>query len=180
MTRVFLMFVLFLFWAGSACGQADVIALYSDQSYTDCSLTDGGAGSVIVYVVHESRSGSMASQFSLQAGSGVGLAYVNESSPFMFIGDTQSGITIAYGGCRSSQELIATITYFTTGASTTCSSIRVLPDPSSLTGTIEVLDCMNSRSEGLGGKLVINPDGSCGCGPSSELTSWGKIKDLYD
>jgi len=154
MTRVIVVFMLFLLWTSAAYGLDDVIALYSDQSYEDCSLTDGGAGTVTVYIVHESGSSRTASQFMIEPGSGVGLSYVSESTTFLFIGDTQSGITVAYAGCENAPVLVATITYFTTGTSSTCSTIRVVPDPNSLTGTIEVVDCSETKSEGVGGKLV--------------------------
>jgi hypothetical protein len=161
-------------------GQADVIALYSDAAYTNCTMVDTSPQMVSVYVVHENTSGVMASQFRVTTATGAGLSYLSETSPHPTrIGDTQSGLSVAYGGCQYSTVLIATISYFANGASAVCSSVRVVADFNAPTGKIEVVDCSAIRSEGIGGKLVINPDGSCDCGPDTRLTSWGKIKEQF-
>jgi hypothetical protein len=34
--------------------------------------------------------------------------------------------------------------------------------------------------EASGARLVINSNGACDCGPSTQDTNWGKIKDIYD
>jgi hypothetical protein len=123
----------------------------------------------------------MACQFKVRESSGFGLSYLNESSSHPgIIGDTQSGMSVAYGFCQNSAVLVVTINYFASGTSSACSNLRIVPDPNSTTGTIEVVDCSFSRSEGIGGKLVVNPDGTCDCGPASEFTSWGRIKAQYD
>lgn len=164
-----------------AVAQTDVIGLYSDQSYNDCTLSDGSARMVSVYVVHESSMGGMASQFRLSAGSGANLSYVGETTPYtIVVGNTQSGITVGYGTCQRGDVLVVTVNYFASGTSSACSYIRVVPDPISANGTIEIVDCSFYASEGIGSKLVINPDGTCECGLSSEETSWGRIKAQYD
>ena len=180
MTRALLLSMFIILSASSAMGQADVIALYSDPAYTNCTMLDKSPRMVSVYVVHENNSGVTASQFRVVTGGGAGLSYISETSPHSFkLGDTQSGLSIAYGECKYSTVLIATINYFTTGSSATCSNVRVVADFNAPTGKIEVVDCSYFRSEGIGGKLVINPDGSCDCGPDTRLTSWGKIKEQY-
>lgn len=180
MTRVLITGFLPLLIAASALGQTDVIALYSDQVYSNCTMTDNSPRMVSVYVVHEARLGAEASQFRVTTGTGAGLSYVNETSPHVVrIGDTPSGLSVAYGACLNSTILVATITYITTGASAACSNVRVVPDFNAPTGKIEIVDCSHFRSEGIGGKLVINPDGSCDCGPDTRITNWGKIKEQY-
>lgn len=180
MTRALAIYVFVMLSAGTAIGQSDVIALYSDQVYSNCTMVDSSPKMVSVYVVHENTSGVTASQFRVSTGSGAGLSYIGETSPHATrLGDTQSGLSVAYGGCQYSTVLIAAISYFATGASATCSSIRVVADFNAPTGKIEVVDCSHFKSEGIGGKLVINPDGSCDCGPDTRLTNWGKIKEQY-
>jgi hypothetical protein len=173
--------ILLLIVHGSAAAQTDVIGLFVDTNYEECNLVDAGPGVVSVYVVHSTTGGANASQFVVQAGSGVALSYVGEVSAFpTTIGNTQSGISIGYTNCQYSEVLVATISYYTTGGSSRCSNLYVAPDPASLTGTIEVVNCSGTKLQGAGSRLVINPNGSCDCGPTTQDSNWGKIKDIYD
>ncbi len=160
---------------------ADEIGLFVDSNYEECTLVDSGTGLVSVYVVHSPSNGSTASQFMLEAGSGVSMTYMGETSPYsVIIGDTQSGISIGYGSCKYTDILVSTVSYYSAGGSSQCSAIKIAVDPSAPSGTIEAINCSFSRLEAIGSRLVINSDGSCACGPSSENTNWGKIKDIYD
>lgn len=166
---------------GSAAAQTDVIGLFVDTSYEDCNLVDAGPGVVSVYVVHSTTGGANGSQFIVQAGSGVALSYVGEVAAFpTTIGNTQSGISVGYTNCQYSDFLVATISYYTTGGSAQCSNLYVAPDPASLYGYIEVVNCSSSRLQASGARLVVNPNGSCECGPTTQDSNWGRIKDIYD
>jgi hypothetical protein len=170
---------LVLFWH-PVNAQQNHIALYSDAGYTDCKLSDAGPGLVNVYVVHKSGGGATASQFKVQAGPGVTLSYLRDTlqPPSLSLGDTQNGITVAYSGCRYSEILVVTISYFASGTSRNCSTLSVVPDPA--IGVIQVVDCGSFKLEGTGARLVINPDGTCDCGPTTQITNWGRIKAQYE
>ena len=159
---------------------SDEIALYTDAQYSSCKLVDSNPGVVSVYVVHHVSAGASASQFMVQASSGVTLSYVGETSAFsVLIGSSQAGVSVAYGECFYSDILVLTLSYFATGTSTACSFLQVVPDPASLQGYIEAVDCFETRMEASGTRLVVNPDGTCECGPTTEYTNWGKIKNRF-
>ncbi|MCK4773631.1 MAG: hypothetical protein KAT30_02555 [Candidatus Krumholzibacteria bacterium] len=181
--RRFLLFAVPLFaLCNLAAAQTDTIGLFTDAGYTECELNDTGPGMVSVYVVHTATSGSVASQFRVVGDAGVMLSYDGESTQWpLVIGNSQTGVTVAYDGeCRFSDILVMTINYFASGSSATCSTLRVMPDPSAPTGTIEVVNCGQSKLEAIGAFLVINSDGTCECGPSTQFTNWGVIKAKYD
>jgi hypothetical protein len=165
-----------------ATAQTDVIGLFTDTGYDECKLNDTGSGVVSIYVVHTATTGSVASQFRVIGDAGVTLSYIDESTQWpLVIGNSQTGVAVTYGGeCRFSDILVITINYFAMGSSTTCSTLRVTPDPYAPTGTIEVVNCSQSRLEAIGAHLVVNSDGTCECGPSTQFTNWGVIKAKYD
>lgn len=179
--RVAPIFAATLFWlAASAAAQTDEIALYSDPGFTNCELVDQGAGQTYVYVVHHIAGGATASQFMVRESTGAALTYMGHRSDFpLILGDPPSGMAVAYQDCLYSDVLITTITYFRSGSSDACSSLQVVPDPTSVIQTIQVQDCFNSKLQASGSRLVINPDGSCACGPTTEMTNWGRIKDRF-
>ena len=166
---------------GAALGQGGYIGLYADEEGTQCNVTDAGTGEVNVYVVHKATTGAAASEWKIVADGGFAMAYLGESWEVTAMGDTRSGATVSYGGCMSSPVLLCTVTYMSYGVSTSCSSLQVVPDPSSTSGTIEVVDCSSNRISASGGKLIVNPDGSCPCGQANSFrdTDWGRIKAMF-
>jgi len=182
MIRVFVLAVPFILLWVPASAQLEQIALYSDPGYSDCTLNDTSPRMVNVYVVHHSSSGATASQFQVQASAGASLSFISDTVPpeHLAIYNTQNGITVAYGRCRYSDILVVTISYFSSGSSAECSTLRIVADPNAGTGGIETVSCSSYKMEAVGSRLVINPDGSCDCGPSTEATNWGKIKAKYE
>ena len=109
---------------------SDEIALYTDAGYSNCKLIDGSPGVVSVYVVHHVSIGAAASQFMVQASSGVTLSYLGETSAFpLLIGSSQTGVSVGYGSCFYSDILVLTLSYFATGSSTACSVSARTPSP---------------------------------------------------
>jgi len=163
----------------SAAAQTDEISLYSDPGYNNCELVDRGSGVATIYVVHHTVSGATASQFMVRGSPDADLVLLGFNSEYLKLGDPESGLAVAYQGCLNSDVRIGTITYLMSGTSGNCSYLQIVPDPSSHTGTIEVQDCNDYKLEASGTRLVINPDGSCACGPTTEITNWGRIKDRF-
>jgi hypothetical protein len=164
----------------SAAAQTDEISLYSDPGYNNCELVDNGSGLVYVYVVHHISSGAVSSQFMIREGAGSALSYLGHQSEFrLTLGDPLSGMAVSYEKCLNSDVLVTVLSYFKSGSSDKCSYLQIVPDPSTLNEWITVFDCFESRLEASGSRLVINPDGSCACGPTTEITNWGRIKDRF-
>jgi hypothetical protein len=169
-----------LFACATASAQTDKIALYSDAGYANCQLMDDAPGPVSVYVVHHIYSGSRASQFMIRGSSGALLTYLGHASQFpLILGDPQSGMAVAYEACMTTDVLVTQLNYFKSGSSSSCSYLQIVGDPSSVSGNVQSVDCFENREEISGSRLVINPDGSCACGPTTEMTNWGKIKDRF-
>ena len=109
------------------------------------------------------------------------------------VGDTQTGITICYGGCNGDPRvLLATITYMQYGTSENCSQLLVLPHPDA--ETVEETDCnflpmpayvhdFTLSAPACGCSPIVVLPGAArafGCGPLGvEQSTWGKIKALY-
>jgi hypothetical protein len=180
MRVVFLIAALPVLYYVSAAAQTDEIGLYTDPGYTECTLADTGARTVNVYVVHSTLAGSRASQFRVRSSSGATLTYLSEQSPWLTLGDSQSGVAVAYGECLYSDIPVMTISYFASGSSSTCSYLQVVADPKSGESTVRMVRCSGGEfMEGSGSRLVINSDGSCECGATTVFTNWGKVKARF-
>lgn len=168
--------------AGIAYGQGGYIGLFVDPVYTACEFDDVIPALVPVYAVHKSTPGSTASQWRLQTGNGFNCIFTGSIVHMpTSIGDVNSGISLGYGGCFSSDILLVTVNYFCQGISPPCASVEVVGDPGSGSGLIEVVDCDFVLWTAHGSLLYVNPDGSCDCGEivPAQKTSWGEIKSLY-
>ncbi len=181
MKRVLLLSLGIILSAGMAFGQAGYIGLYSDFGYTNCTMYDT-PGLQTIYAVHKASTGSTASQFRIAVDPGMTCITVGVINGFpTTIGSPETGISVAYGACFSSDILLLTWNFLCSGTSATCSMLRIVPDPSALSGTIEVVDCDQFKLVGGGSIMYVNPDGNCDCGeivPVRE-SSWGAIKSLY-
>lgn len=178
MNRLVFFLAVLCFVAGTAFGQAGYIGLFADTQGNDCDIVDTPMTVVDVYVVHMATPGATASAFKIIASSGFNMTCVAESTCDPVCGSVWTGRTASYGGCVASPILLVTVTFFAEGTSATCSYLEVVDHPTS--GTIEVVDCSYQHHVAGGGRLYVNPDGSCPCGlvPANE-TSWGNIKTLY-
>jgi hypothetical protein len=181
MKRFLLLFTALLVTASMSFAQpAGTLFISGDPLGTDCTVYDT-PGLVHIYVFHIYTSGATASQFMIYCTSGVAMTYLAEHSPYITIGNSQSGVAIAYGACVPSPHMVLDIQYFGQGLSQECSSCRVVPDPLAMPPQILVADCQEPPNllTSIGGEIWINPDGSCHCLIPIQETSWGQIKSLY-
>jgi hypothetical protein len=200
-----------VFYPGLAAGQMGYISLHPDSaSYIMCEMQDRAPGLVSIYAVHKFTIGATSSRFRVTRTAGFAMTYVDDSSPFVTAGNSQTGICIDYGQCQTGDFLVLTMRYFGTGTSATCSSLEVTADPASASGEIEMMGCDDVVYFGLGRYLNVNNDGSCDCwclssAPSGETVNsvslplrstpgarslcptspvqhetWGHIKALYN
>jgi hypothetical protein len=108
------------------------------------------------------------------------MMYLAESSPYLAIGNTQTGVAVAYLNCLSGSALLITVTYLITGFTPACELLSIVEDPAVVVGGVEITDCaFVSHYLTRGGQARINSDGSCDCNVATRQTSWGGIKALY-
>jgi hypothetical protein len=168
-----------------AMSQAGVIGLFADQHAGSCELVDAGQGILNVYVIHTLVAGSTACEFKVQPSAGFTATHIGDSTPYLFIGNSQTGISVAYGQCLSAPINVMTITYLFDGTSSACGLLEVVGDPAAPAPGLWTVDCtmpFPSKSVAQGGKLYVNADGSCPClspVPVRE-SSWGQIKAMYN
>ena len=189
MKKVLLLTLGILMCSSLAFGQGPpgFIGLYIDPgSYIDCYCDDSVPGQLrTVFVVHKNHPGATGSQFIVVPGPGWLKSGIAENYFFQVIGTFRTGIGVAYGACIPADVCLGNILYFSSGASPPCARLDVLPDPASLTGTIEIADCsvpFPQKLIGQGAPMFVDGDrASCPCifPLAVEDTSWGKIKSLY-
>ncbi len=164
---------------GPAIGQAGSIGLFADIGGTDCNLLDTSSGLVSYHVVHLDIPGAMACQFSAPQPGCFIATWLSDTQNFaVTIGDSQFGVSVAYGQCLSSPIHVLSINFFTQGLTSKCCGFPLLPDPNTRSGDVEAVDCSNDLlvARGLYGR--VNRDGSCPCDQDIEAT-WGGVKAVY-
>jgi hypothetical protein len=168
--------------AGLVFAQPGVIQIAADQGVTTCDVTDV-AGLVTVYVFHINTIGSTASQFKILPSAGVTMTHLADNSAFLTIGNSQTGIAIAYQACFTGPLEILSMSYLGSGTSVACSDLTVVEDPTANPPGLFVTDCASPPNKliGLGSTAIINDDGGCPCPDivPVEETSWGQIKAIY-
>ena len=179
-TKTFLILVAsVLFLNTPALAGPGSIMVLADGAGTDCGFVDNG-GLVQVYFFHAFTTGATASQFKLDI-TGTGWVHLGDVWPFpTVIGWSIAGVSIAYGSCQTGTIQLGMANFF--GASAPeCTTIAIVPDPSSLLGKIEAVDCSNPPQKifPTGGRGIVNQNESCMCTVPVEETTWGQIKAQY-
>jgi len=186
MRRLLLLTMAILLINGVVFAQFDLGSLdvFTDLSSMSCDFTDaGGFLQVHVFVTH-ANDGTTAAQWKLTVPSG--WTHLGDLPAFQtVIGTSVSGVSVAYGACMSGDFLVLSATFtMTAGATPACSLIKIEPDPSAPSGSVEIVDCqLPSPAKQLFpylGAGIVNDDGTCPCTyvPVQE-TTWGGIKALY-
>jgi len=185
MKRLVLLGLSLLLAAGMASAQTGTIDLFDDTDLT-CNLSDAGA-SVSLHVWHTNiTSGTTGSQFIITPDPGVTLLWFADQNPLspggLVIGASNTGVSLAYGACKTTDLHVLTVVYFTSPTkSPACSFLSVLPDPASISGQVQIVNCQNiSNFIPSGGQAILNNDGSCSCNVPVQQSNWGQIKALYE
>ncbi len=87
------------------------------------------------------------------------------------VGNSQSGVTVDFGGCLSSSIHVLTIYVFGQGLTPACCYYPVMPH--SGTGQARVMDCAGAWSEADIQPTFINDDGTCGVPVGT--STWSRI-----
>jgi hypothetical protein len=118
------------------------VGLWEDPSATTCGITDQSAGWKPIYVVVSESSGITATQFSAPKPSCFPATFLSDTQVFpVTLGNSQTGVSIGFGACKTSRVHCLTMNYFTTGTTEGCCPYRVLPHPSVESGEVEFADC---------------------------------------
>jgi hypothetical protein len=178
--KTFLILVAFiLFLSTSALAGPGSIMVLADNAGTSCNFVDTG-GLVQVYFFHAFTTGATASQFKLDV-ENTGWVHLGDVWPFpTVIGWSIVGVSIAYGTCQAGTYQLGMANFFGTSVPE-CTTIAIVPDPSSLLGKIEAVDCSNPPQKifPTGGRGIVNQNQSCMCTIPVEETTWGQIKAQY-
>jgi hypothetical protein len=184
MKRVLLFSLAVLVVAGAAMAQPvpGNLGVYADPTASSCDIMDV-SGPVIAYIVHTNASGARLSQFALEQDASVDMQLFGESASIgIAIGSVETGISVSYGICVTSFPLeVVELTYFGSGNTTSCGTLKIIADPGIPSGEIEIIDCnFGVHTTGVSdGAALVNATGDCGCDIANEETSWSRIKALY-
>lgn len=155
------------------------IGLFSEPSAGDCHIYDTDVSAFYVYVFHVNSLGTTGSQFSVPNPACSQLVHLGDVPAFdIALGDSENGIAVAYGSCRTGTFLIMRISYLAQGLTGDCCYYPVLPDPRE---PAEILgaDCNFELHPISGSPAIINPTSGCNCLIPVDDTNWGRIKALY-
>lgn len=181
--RIFLIaFGLVTAVAGGALAQAGAIGIFRDPAGTVCYLDDKSAGVVPYYVVHVGTGGATGCQYSAPRPDCMSATHLSDTNVFpVTLGNSQTGMSVGYGSCRTEPIHVQTISYFTQGLTPACCRYYVLPHPNAESGKIDVVDCYFTTLSGSTIRAVINATSACPCGePTAEESTWGGVKTLYN
>jgi hypothetical protein len=143
----------------SAGAGAQTVALYSDPAFTDPYLGLGAPGVIPIYVVVHSPTPVTAVQYWAPIPNcWEGATYFGDDNQFpVTIGDSQSGIAIAFGDCLSEPVHVQTINVLVSQPlpSDVCCWFQPQPHPQSISGEIEFADCDQTKFFGIGSPGVV-------------------------
>jgi hypothetical protein len=169
MFRRFLIILLLLALARSAVAQfPGTITLSANDTGTSCGVEDR-FGLVSVYVVHAYTTGALGCRFSAPLPDcWIGATWLSDTNAFPYVnGNSQTGVSVAYGTCRSAPILVMTIFVFSIGSAQPCCPYFVFRDSStSLYGAHVVTCAMDTVSTIGGGTLVNAVVNQCDCWPT--------------
>ena len=165
-------------------GTSGGFTVYADAGASGASIIDQ-AGFMPLYVIHPGYLPATASQFIAPRPPCFDAIFIGDTHSFaLFIGDSQTGVSIAYGMCIEPPIHIMTINYFSTGNTGSCCFYALDCDPHDLAGIpgrISAVDCATEPSRFYipVGISWINFSWATGCGTPVESTTWGGIKSQY-
>jgi hypothetical protein len=122
-----------------------------------------------MYVVYQWMEGARGARFMLDAAPGwmhLGDSWV---TPY-FSGISTQGVTLCWTECTDSHMYLGSIT-FLGSAAPPCTFLSIVPDPATVTGQIEGLDCDWNLVFPTGGTAIVNSDGSCFCHAGPEVAA---------
>ncbi len=188
MKRTLFLAMILLIFGVTRPGHAEFIGVFNDTNGCKCEMFDKVPGLMTIAVLHVNTPGATGSRFAAPQSACMALTWLSDTHVFPgTTGNSQTGISIDYGQCRTGTFQVLTINYLAEGFIADCCYYYVLPDPSASSGRVEAVDCNNETVFNSGWAGVINHTAECGCNlvepwcypVAVESSTWGKIKALY-
>jgi hypothetical protein len=154
--------LILLFVTPPASAQLATIGIFADTTGTTCNVIAGSSGVVQVHVVVNADTRLTAAEFSAPVPACFNAVWLGETSPFVTIGESQTGISIGLGYCYPVPVHVLTINYFVAGTTPACCYYDILP--ADWNNDILFVDCDAQILTAQGLLHTINGDASCFCG----------------
>jgi hypothetical protein len=174
--------------ASMAFGQTGLgsVGMFADPAGASCNLLDMAPMGVKTYfVVHVLTTGATGSQYRAvvpQCMKATGAMYLSDTNMFgVTIGNSQTGVAVAYPSCLVGPIHTQTISVFAMGTTPACCRWYVDGDPNTGSSVPLIADCAYLVWPGpMGGQGIINSNPTCNCDVPNEDTTWGQVKALYE
>lgn len=182
MKKVLLLTAVMMLGASLAVAQPGYVGVYGDAGGTNCNVVDAAPGLMVAYVVHTLTPGATSVEYSAPVPSCFLGVYLSDATTFpVNIGNSQTGISTAYGACLPGPIEVLDINLFMQALTGPCCLWPVLPHP--ING-LNMTDCtLPTPVKYPVGALVgtINGNATCSCDAvPTENSSWGAVKSLYN
>jgi len=149
--------------AGAEIGW-DFLTVTGSPDYSSCDVVVTAPGIVSIYVLHRGTSGAGGARFSLPLPDCMNnQTILGTSSPYTFQGDYETGVTIDYGGCVTTDVVIFQIDLFVQTPADDCCLIVPLPHPAYGSRKAEIFDCAMNPLDAPAHPVIVNTTGGCPC-----------------
>lgn len=167
MKKVLLLTLVIMMCSSMAFAQGGWIQLAADPGGASCNIAALG---VQMYMIHQASPGTTLSRYKIDTSNVTGGAVwlADNVSPYSAIGNTSTGISVAYGSCKVSPLPIGFTLYLALGTPAPCDYLEVVPDPAATSGGIESVDCtlpLPLKFAAGGSILTIDALGGSSCSP---------------
>ena len=177
MNKVLSLTIAVLMFATMAYAQNGSIGIFASDAGTSCNIAITSP-LLYVYFVHVNAVAATSSQWAAPHPPCMSATRLADFPPWEVMGDTETGVAIGYGSCKTGTFLLMSSLYHVTAAEPCC-YWSVVADPHVASGKIEIVDCDFEMTYGTGGQGIVNAAESCNCNVPNEDTTWGQVKALY-
>jgi hypothetical protein len=187
MRKILLSVVILVLTASMAFAQDHRVGIFADSGGASCAVNDAAAGLLAFYILEINAPGSTGCEYSAPLPScytSSGASFLSDTQVFSVnIGNSQTGISTAFGACLVGDIHVLTINTFAQGATGPCCVYPLLPQP--ING-LNYTDCGSpfpTKFQLDGGQSgLINPvTPGCECADiiPTESTTWGSVKAMW-
>ena len=166
--------------------------LFSSLAATDCALMNDGVTNTSYYVIQTHTTGSTGGGYSAVIPPCAGFVHnmdVKGPTVSVYLGNSQMGASMGYGGCRTGLIVVAQIVVTRTGPAVGCCAWTVGPNPLLVDPdgnpwtTPYSMDCsspsQNETAAGGTGIISAGGAGQCACSVPNKENTWGAVKELF-
>jgi len=157
--------LLLLLAPGISRSQVPTLWIYSDSQGSSCTFSDVAPGLATFYVVLNGPGPFLAVQFAAPKPACLAGTHLADDSQYLVIGNSQAGMSVAFGDCVPGPVLVTSMSYLLMGSSASCCMYTPGPDP--VPNVFAAVDCGYNLIPLIAGSLTVNPNETCdppGCG----------------